>query len=54
MPFIFQGNVNDDLDFEYGEGAVAYAGCGATLMGEFWYFGSGKAVSILTIIYTVL
>ena len=25
--------------FEYGEGADAYGGCGATLMGEMWYFG---------------
>ena len=25
--------------FEYGEGADAYVGCGATLMGEMWYFG---------------
>ena len=54
MSLIFSGKVNDDLDFEYGEGATAKYGCGATLMGEFWYFGSGKAVSILTIIYTVI
>ena len=25
--------------FEYGEGADASYGCGATLMGEMWYFG---------------
>ena len=25
--------------FEYGEGTYAHAGCGATLMGEMWYFG---------------
>ena len=25
--------------FEYGKGADAYHGCGATLMGEMWYFG---------------
>ena len=41
----FQGNVNDDLDFQYEEGATAALGCGATLMGEFWYFGDGKKVS---------
>lgn len=36
--------MNDDLDFTYGDGATAYYGCGATLKGEFWYFGgSGKA-----------
>ena len=42
---IFIGNINDDLIFEYGEGATASNGCGTTLMGEFWYFGSGKKVS---------
>ena len=31
--------MNDDLDFEYGEGTVARNGCGATLFGQFWYFG---------------
>ena len=29
------------LNFEYGEGADAQFGCGATLMGEMWYFGGG-------------
>ena len=38
------GNVNEDLNFEYGEGATALGGCGATLFGEFWYFGNGKKV----------
>ena len=33
------GNVDDDLMFEYGEGTDTYQGCGATLMGEMWYFG---------------
>ena len=33
--------MNDDLIFEYGEGADARSGCGATLMGEMWYFGGG-------------
>ena len=33
------------MDFEYGAGATAYGGCGATLMGEFWYFGGGYLVS---------
>jgi len=37
----FNGNVNDDLKFEYGEGTTASYGCGATLNGEFWYFGGG-------------
>ena len=31
--------MDDDLSFEFGEGTDAYAGCGATLMGEMWYFG---------------
>ena len=31
--------MNDDLIFEYGEGADAFYGCGATLMGEMFYFG---------------
>ena len=36
---VFSGNVNDDLDFEYAEGTSADHGCGATLFGQFWYFG---------------
>ena len=39
MNICVSGNVNDDLNFEYGEGAYAAYGCGTTLMGEFWYFG---------------
>ena len=35
------GDVNDDLNFEFGDGTVAHNGCGATLFGEFWYFGGG-------------
>ena len=38
--------MNENLDFEYGVGATASAGCGATLNGEFWYFGSGQQVSL--------
>ena len=41
----FDGNINDDLGFEFGEGATVMNGCGATLNGEFWYFGNGKKVS---------
>ena len=33
------GKVNDDIDFTYGEETATYYGCGATLRGEFWYFG---------------
>ena len=36
---IFSGDVNDDLDFEYINGADVNVGCGAVLMGEYWYFG---------------
>ena len=36
------GNYNDDLNFEYGNGTTAFYGCGATLMGQFWYFGGGN------------
>ena len=35
----YSGNYNDDLSFEYGAGTTAAYGCGATLMGQFWYFG---------------
>ena len=41
----FAGNINDDLAFEFGEGATVMNGCGATLYGEFWYFGNGKKVN---------
>ena len=33
------GNYNDNLDFKYGDDATVAYGCGATLMGQFWYFG---------------
>ena len=33
------GTVNDEIDFQYGEGTYARDGCGATLFGQFWYFG---------------
>ena len=39
------GNINEKLDFEFGDGATALNGCGATLNGEFWYFGNGNKVS---------
>ena len=31
--------MNEDLDFEYGDGTIAHYGCGATLQNIFWYFG---------------
>ena len=33
------GNINDDLDFEYGDDTEVWMGCGATLHNVFWYFG---------------
>ena len=38
----FLGKINEDLTFEYGNGARAVYGCGATLKGEFWYFGGNN------------
>ena len=35
----YSGNVNDDIAFAYENDAYAYNGCGATLRGQFWYFG---------------
>ena len=35
----YLGNLRDDIGFEYGEGALASYGCGATIRGQFWYFG---------------
>ena len=44
--------MNDDLIFEYGEGADAFYGCGATLMGEMFYFGgSGSQKRQVWIVY---
>ena len=45
----FLGNINENLSFEYEDGVKANRGCGATLKGEFWYFGgrdSYKNVSL--------
>ena len=36
------GNVNENINFEYGEDTIAHYGCGATLFGQFWYFGGNK------------
>ena len=41
--------MNDDIDFEYGEETQALYGCGATLFGQFWYFGgSGSTLRQVT------
>ena len=39
MKVLLSGTYNDDLDFEYGDDTSVLEGCGATLMGQFWYFG---------------
>ena len=31
--------MNEDLNFEYGEGATAAFGCGVVFKGEYFYFG---------------
>ena len=36
---VFLGATDDDLSFGLLNGAQAFKGCGATLNGEFWYFG---------------
>ena len=44
------GNINENLSFEmrHGDEPLASRGCGATLNGEFWYFGFGQKVSVST------
>ena len=39
MKTLNSGYFNDDLDFKYGEGTTVHSGCGAMLVGDFWYFG---------------
>ena len=39
------GTVNEDINFEYTNGADVDVGCGAVLMGEYWYFGGEKSGS---------
>ena len=33
------GNINENLNFEYGPGTTVSYGCAATFRGEFYYFG---------------
>ena len=50
------GNINENLAFKYEDGTTAYAGCGATLNGEFWYFGgdgNDKNVSLSLIYFRI-
>ena len=37
--FMYSGNVNEDLNFEYGEETIVTYGCGGLLRNVFWYFG---------------
>ena len=47
---LFLGNVNDDLDFEFGSDTSARSGCGVTFMNQFWYFGgSYNKVDIISL-----
>ena len=39
IDFSCLGNMNEDLNFEYGYGTAIEGGCGATLHNVFWYFG---------------
>ena len=36
---LFEGNIYEDLSFEFGDQTEVDKSCGATLMGEFWVFG---------------
>ena len=56
QPFyiFYSGNVDDDLSFEYGVGTDVNGGCGATLMGEMWYFGGYYAQTQVCFLETVL
>ena len=42
---VFSGNFDDDLNFNYGDGATVYRGCGAMLMDQFWYFGGNGSAN---------
>ena len=44
---LFSGNINEDLAFEYGDGATADSGCGATVNNEFWYFGGSNKRQVI-------
>ena len=45
-----EGNVNWDPDFQYlDDDSAADNGCGATFMGQFWYFGGDRKVSAILI-----
>ena len=35
----FIGTLNENFEIRFDKKTAAYGGCGATLMGQFWYFG---------------
>ena len=41
--FLCSGNINEDLNFEYGDETQVLFGCGATLHNVFWYFGGWES-----------
>ena len=47
---VIEGTINQNLNFNYLNGATAVNGCGVTFMGEFWYFGDDKKVSPVYIV----
>ena len=52
----FSGNTNENPSFKYEDGTTAFRGCGATLNGEFWYFGGEdkyKNVSLSSINFKI-
>ena len=46
------GNVNEDINFEYGERATAANGCGVVFKGNFLYFGGNGAANVRQVIST--
>lgn len=45
----FKGNMQNSLDFDLEDVSGADNGCGATFMGQFWYFGDDRKVSLIII-----
>ena len=44
MVITFDGEVDDDIKFEFVGNAVVRGGCPATLNGQFFYFGSNNSI----------
>ena len=44
--YYLSGNVNEDVNFEYGEGTTAAYGCGVVFKGEYLYFGGNGAANV--------